>query len=106
MNSHIEEFIQEIREDFENNWQEDMDILEWFRGAVKGHLLIESDEEAEAIVQDILEGIKAYRGRQKKETDKIREEIRVKIGDKGYQEIKEELDILVEKLVIRDREGV
>jgi hypothetical protein len=104
MKDHIDDIIQEIREDFENTWQEDMDILDWFKDAVKRHLLIESDEQAAKIADDLTEGVKAFREVKARGADIVQKELRAVLGDEGYDKVAEEVLIIAKKLSMAEEE--
>lgn len=94
MNEHLQAVIAEIQEDFATQWQEGQDLLDWFRGALKRHLLVESEEEIEAIMQEVLAGLKRYRELRQRPP----EAEPPPLAPAEAQELQEEIALLAEKL--------
>ncbi|MEJ5301333.1 MAG: hypothetical protein WHS38_10130 [Thermodesulforhabdaceae bacterium] len=87
----IMDFIKEIMEDYEKHGQ-GKPLMEWFREAIKRHIIDISDDEVENILSGIIKGIKAYR----EEKAKLKEH-----GSSGIEhpEINEEINLMVESVL-------
>ncbi len=62
------EFIDEIAEDYENYGQRKPE-REWLYEAIKRHIVDVSDEEAEKIVDKLIEGVMMYRKMKEKRSE-------------------------------------